>query len=325
MKYIHSAIPLITADPFLSIWSSADALGDAHTVHWTEKECPVFVGVFIDGILHPLTFSENGSVLAERRIPEIKRKISATSTVYYFENADVKVELRFLSPLLLNRPELFSRPIGFVEYNLTAKSEKSLAFAFGIGAGLVVDHPSQRVAIKKTESSICCGNVCQVPLANSGDTVKIDWGYLHLADSNAEVVKIDKEGISSLPFGNIYAPYEDNAYLFTVRFDKNGVIIFGIDEIYAVEYLGRKLPEYYRRHFSSFGEMVNASYAEYPEIRAACEEFDRALEDELMQHGENYALVATLAYRQAVAAHKLAANENGDFKGKRFYRLHRYA
>lgn len=35
------AVPLITSDPYLSIWSPTDALNESSTMHWTGTEHPL--------------------------------------------------------------------------------------------------------------------------------------------------------------------------------------------------------------------------------------------------------------------------------------------
>ena len=44
--------PLVTVDPYFSIWSSTDALNDSPTVHWTGKPSPLLSYVRVDGELY---------------------------------------------------------------------------------------------------------------------------------------------------------------------------------------------------------------------------------------------------------------------------------
>ena len=43
------AVPLVTSDPYLSIWSEADHLNDANTRHWTQRENSLVSLIRIDG------------------------------------------------------------------------------------------------------------------------------------------------------------------------------------------------------------------------------------------------------------------------------------
>ena len=57
--------------------------------------------------------------------------------------------------------------------------------------------------------------------------------------------------------------------------------------------------------------MVKAAVSEYDEIKKMCDDFDKKLTDEAGQLGEDYKNILTIAYRQAIAAHKLVEDENG--------------
>ena len=48
------AYPLVTVDPFFSVWSFSDKLDDTHTRHWTGRPSPLFIAVKLDGVFYPI-------------------------------------------------------------------------------------------------------------------------------------------------------------------------------------------------------------------------------------------------------------------------------
>src|SRR6188768_1483561 len=76
------AVPLIACDPYFSLWSPADKLTDADTVHWTGKRQRLNSSVTIDG----KKFSVMGRALADA--PALKQtsvNVLPTRTIYTFE------------------------------------------------------------------------------------------------------------------------------------------------------------------------------------------------------------------------------------------------
>ena len=313
MKFRPAAVPLITVDPFFSIWSCDDALYASPTEHWSGRPCPIVAGVFIDNKFHSVSGFDVDGKLVKRRIYQRSVEVTPTSTIYKFENEYVKLDLTFTTPLLLDRIDILSRPVSYVAYKIEKKCDKPMRFVFGISTRACVDNKTQRVEIKKTDYSLSCGNVCQNPLSQSGDNVMIDWGYLHVCDKGARVGRIlDLERFELLPTNDTYNGYDDNAFLFAVRNELEGVVTVAYDEIKPIEYFGDQLDECYKEHFDSFGDMVKAAIREYPEIKKLCDEFDAKLTEETGKLGENYKNITSLAYRQAIAAHKLVKDTEGN-------------
>ncbi len=313
MKFRPAAVPLITVDPFFSIWSCNDALYASPTEHWSGRPCPIVAGVFIDNTFHSVSGFDIDGKLFKKRIYQRSVEITPTSSIYKFENEWVKLELTFTTPLLLDRLDILSRPVSYVAYKIEKKCDKPMRFMFGISTRACVDKKSQRVEIKKNDFSLSCGNVCQSPLSQSGDNVMIDWGYLHLCDKGARVGRIlDQERIEILPTNDTYNGYDDGAFLFAMRNELEGVVTVAYDEIKPIEYFGDQLDECYKEHFDSFGDMVKSAIREYPEIKRLCDEFDTKLTKETEKLGENYKNITSLAYRQAIAAHKLVKDTEGN-------------
>ena len=313
MKFRPAAVPLITVDPFFSIWSCSDALYASPTEHWSGSPCPIVAGVLIDNVFHSVSGFDMDGRIVRNRIYQRSLEITPTSSIYKFENELVKLELTFTTPLLLDRIDILTRPVSYVAYKIEKKVDKPMRFVFGISTRACVDRKTQRVEIKKTDFSLSCGNVCQNPLSQSGDTVMIDWGYLHICDKNARVGRFaNNDKIELLPTNDTYNGYNDGVFLFTVKTELDGVVTVAYDEIKPIEYFGNQLDEYYTEQFSCFGDMVKAAVNEYGKIKKMCDEFDAKLTAETGKLGENYKNITSLAYRQAISAHKLVKDDEGN-------------
>src|SRR5438270_5541081 len=89
------AVPLVTSDPYLSIWSEADKLTDDVTRHWTHREHPLVSLIRIDGKTYRLMGNEPKDVPA---LPQSSVQVTPTQTYYHFGNGQVHVVLIFTTP-----------------------------------------------------------------------------------------------------------------------------------------------------------------------------------------------------------------------------------
>nr|MBP9903586.1 DUF4964 domain-containing protein [Verrucomicrobiota bacterium] len=91
------AVPLVTHDPYFSIWSPADKLTDADTVHWTGKPHRLTSLVRIDGKPFRVMGKEPADAPA---LPQTNLEVLPTRTIYTFEGAGVRLTLTFMTPAL---------------------------------------------------------------------------------------------------------------------------------------------------------------------------------------------------------------------------------
>ena len=308
-----AAIPLVTVDPYFSIWSCDDALYGGPTEHWSGKPIPILAGIYVDNGFHALAaFDEDGKI-ARSRVYQTSVKVTPLSTVYEFENELAKVILTFTTPLLLNRLDILSRPVSYVKYKIISKCQRKIRFVFGISSRACVDDKRQCVGFKKAKYSVCCGNINQSPLAQAADNVRIDWGYLHLCGGEVKVGKYEEQGkIKIYPINNVYNAYTEEPYLLTIKDEQEGVLALAYDEIKPIEYFGDALDECYTEEFESFDEMLITALRQYDEIKALCDEFDESLMKEAAALSEDYEYILSLAYRQAISAHKLVKDNDGN-------------
>ncbi len=310
-----AAYPLITVDPFFSIWSTTERLDGSYTTHWTGRPAPIFMSIKTDKAEYTLAASNkfHSHLISENsRITFTNLKVTPLSTVYEFENEEFKATVTFTTPLLLDRIDIFSRPVSYVAYDIQSKNGQPVQFTFGISPEICVDDYNNRVKAERPGNSVACGNVKQDVLAYSGDGVLINWGKLYIADKNGMLMTFSRNIHTPVDFDGEFDPYVSAYYLGCERKESKGVITVGYDEIKPIEYFGEKLDEYYKKDFSSFEQMLSAADAQYDEIKAMCDKFDKELTDEAQKLGEDYKNIVTIAYRQAIAAHKLVPDKNGN-------------
>jgi len=84
------------------------------------------------------------------------------------------------------------------------------------------------------------------------------------------------------------------------------------DDLFAIQYFQRNLRPYWRRNGWTAADLLKAAAREYPELNIRAQRFDQELTADLVKAGgAKYAALAVLAYRQTLAAHKLAADLDG--------------
>src|ERR1700709_2793224 len=87
------AVPLVTSDPYLSIWSEADHLNDKNTQHWTHREHSLKSLIRIDGKAYRLMGADPEGVPA---LPQTGLQVTPTRSIYQFQNPSVRVTMTFM-------------------------------------------------------------------------------------------------------------------------------------------------------------------------------------------------------------------------------------
>jgi hypothetical protein len=177
------------------------------------------------------------------------------------------------------------------------------------------------------------GTADQRVLATKGDDVRIDWGHLYLAAPRglAECV-VAADSMAREAFAKGQAPpqeldaqkprpAEDRWPVLSLVMDIGAVekpvlrrhLVIAFDDLYSVEYFGKKLRAWWRRDPAMTAEkMLAAAEKDYARLLERCDAFDRQLAEAASLSGsQEYVQICQLAYRQAVAAHKLVAGTDG--------------
>ena len=182
------AIPLITHDPYFSIWSTADRLTDRPTSHWTGTPHPMSALVRIDGRAFRIMghLPANVAALTQRSVTVLPLR-----TIYVFDGAGIELTLTFLSPMLPHDLELVSRPASYVTFQARATDGRAhdVAIYFDASSQIAVNSPNQPVTWDASRDDdlerMRVGSAAQPVLAKDGDNLRIDWGSLYVAAPKA--------------------------------------------------------------------------------------------------------------------------------------------
>ena len=307
MKLRPPATPLITIDPFFSVWSMSDSLTADDTKHWTGKSNRIIGTVDIDGEI----FDFMGKTDHEK-LQQVACEIEAMSTRYVFESPKIRLFATFFSPLILDDPEVLSRPVSylFMQYVSVDGEEHDVKVSVCASEELCLNEKGQSTVQCDTfrlDGDIVgakMGNSEQLVLNKSGDDQRIDWGYLYLAsnaeNANASVVRSEDGMTYICVSGDIC--------------DCCGAMFaFAYDDIYSIEYFGEKLRSCWNRDGKAIEEAIIEAFDEYAGLYADAKIIsDELFADAVAAGGEKYAELLLLAYRQTIAAHKIAVDNNGD-------------
>lgn len=315
------AVPLVTHDPYFSIWSPGDNLNTTDTIHWTGKPHRLVDTVDVDGREYRIM---GGSADGLPTLAQRSLTVLPTRTIYVFEGAGVEVTLTFMTPALPYDIDLLSRPVTYVTHSIRALDGKihDVSVRFQARAEIAVNDSRQKVVWSDARigelTALKLGSESQPVLAKSGDRICIDWGYLYLAAPTATVERAD---IVSGTDGAKPAPPAAAADLAEEMVFKFGAVgespvshwlMIAYDDVYAIQYMKQNLRPYWRRNGWEAADLLKAAAKDYEPLEKRCADFDREFMADLTKAGgEKYAALGALAYRQCFAAGKFAADVNG--------------
>lgn len=331
------AIPLITHDPYFSVWSFTDKLYDDTTRHWTGTENSMCGIAFIDqqaylfcgrcpaGLAHPIpTMAQTNFCM------------SALSTAYVFAAAGIELRVQFTSPLLLNSLTQLSTPVSYLDFKVRSmdNAPHSVSVYFDISAQLCIDIQNQSITGTMRQlaeaDAMVMGNIKQDSLSSCGDDKRIDWGYVYFLvprSLNADTMFLtepqkvqlieQRSFLRKTSIGPMRVEYAKPAAAAIVDLDciakgdeKEFFLAIAYDDIDSIAYFGQKLPPYWKKDGLILDEMLSRAIARKNEIIQQCRDFDQDLARQGLQcGGPLYTDLLILSYRQAVAGHKLVYDE----------------
>ncbi len=333
------ATPLIVHDPYFSVWSTSDKLTGGPTRHWTGTRQELNGIVRVDGRNYRYLGDADSAVPA---LEETQRKITPTRTVVILQNAQVEVRICFLTPAFPDDMRIMARPVTYLSWDVKSRdgSKHDVTLYLDIDGTIATNTTGEPVVWSRARiagmSLLRVGSQKQPMLEQWGDNLRINWGYFYVAMPDAEPQaslvagnqadrdhflttgqlpeeddldqpRMPQSRYPSAPSLNLSLPLGQVGASSVTRH-----VLLAYDDVYSVEYMHQKLLPYWRKQFPTFAAMLQAAESDYLPLEKRAEQYDAELEHDLVQAGgKEYAAIAILAFRQAIAAHKLVKDAAG--------------
>ena len=266
--------------------------------------------------------------------------VMPTQTYYTFECGNVQLDLIFTAPLLMDNLDLMTSPFNYITYQVKSLDNVGHNVQLYLEATpqWAVNTIDQEVTFEKIKKDnlvyLKTGTKEQKILGKKGDDLRLDWGYFYLAtkESPRSSVVIEEASVAKKEFlskgklsnkvGQTSPQMEKQMTVLAVsenlgKVSKNivsGHLMIGYDDLYAIQYFGENRMPYWKHNgaIDIFGAFKKGEDS-YQTIMSQCANFDKKMmQDAAVAGGQKYAELCALAYRQAIAAHKLVTDKNGD-------------
>ena len=309
MKLRAPAYPLITVDPYFSVWSTSDKLYENDIKTWDSRTCFLIGKAEIDGECY--IFMGSAKDMNMPPMNQVDVITESFSTKYIFEAAGVRLIADFFTPVLPTDLDMLSRPASYLK--ITAQSADSAAHKVKVSVLASEDFCIERklqncvltekVSLSSGFSAMKMGGTEQLVLGHSGDDRGIDWGYFYLA--------ADKGEVSSLQMAD--RVFLSAQALLDTDSENEMLVVFAYDDVYSIKYFGEFLKAYWKREGKTCEQIIEDAFQKYDEFRNQCDEFNKNLEkDAISAGGEKYAELLKLSLRQIMAACKLVIKNDGE-------------
>ena len=246
----------------------------------------------------------------EEQMPEqLYADVQPMQTRYGFVCGPVELSLSFLAPLFLDDLDLVSRPVNYISYKVRSlDGEKhDVRISLEASPAWAVNFYGNEESVSETYKSnglvyLKASSVAQEILAKKGDDDRINWGSFYLVAEDEDIdASVSEAGDMSF----------DRDLGSTKKAE--GKFMIGYDDLYSVQYFGENLRPYWNRTGDvTIESQFAAALNDYKQLSAKASEFDLHLMTEAAKvGGQKYADLCALAYRQAIAAHKLVVAPEG--------------
>ena len=330
------AYPLITHNPYFSIWSFTDELNASPTKHWTGANQSMIGLIKVDSKSY-IFLGKDSSAAAKNILMAAQKSVNmnATQSVYQVSCGSIDLTVAFTSPLLINNLDILSRPVSYISFKTKSNDGAGhhVQLYFGISTDLSVNVPEQPVVasqyVSQNVSLLKAGTIEQPVLKKKGDNIRIDWGYVYLAaplnQHPVQDISVTDAAISRFlkgAGGPGLKKITGKSLMLNTVFSLGTVgpketekwVMIGYDDLYAIQFFQQNLKSWWKLETDTTMEkLLNRASLEYANILPSCDALNKMIyNDAKNAGGETYARLCILAYRQSFAAHSLVKSPQGE-------------
>lgn len=329
------AVPLVTFDPYMSIWSEHNHLADHPTVYWDGRRQNLVSAIRVDGHVYRLM---GGRPRLNTAFHQLSVNVLPLETVYRFAGAGLHVRLSFLTPRIPAKIHDLTQPVTYIRWTVRSTDGRShqVQIYYSTSSAVAVNKSNQHVVWTQKHfgplSALKCGTPSQNYFSISGDPVGLDWGYLYTAaatDQAKSAFLPIRKALKQFRANGSVGPSESTrgpqrvsngrpveAFAFNLGTVSSAPVsrqlMVAYDEVWAIDYFGEYLRPYWRKGGVTPGQMLQKAWSRRAKLRKQSAAFDAQVQrDAIRVGGRKYAVIASLAYRQAIAAMGMAADRNG--------------
>ena len=336
------AVPLAANDPYFSLWSMGDKLNGVAVKHWSEAMQPMTGLARIDGRNYrwmgmDLRRAETAPNVA---MEQTSVEVTPLHSRYRFAAGGVEIKVTFFTAAFPGDLDVLSRPVTYLSWTVasTDGAAHKVSLLLDVDPRIAINDNGQQVTWGRLRTAngtvMRVGSRDQDVVHQSGDRIRIDWGYFNLMvpDGVAAHTELASSALSDFLQKGQLAGVDDldmpkaaqssrgvAAHL-AVEFPLGDVtskpverhVLLAYTQGVAIEYLGQRLRDYWQRNGMTETAMLAAAEHDYPGLEAKGVAFDAALSADMAKAGgPEYAYLTALLFRQTLAAHKLVADIDG--------------
>ncbi len=334
------AIPLVVRNPYVSTWLAADNLPGTWPSFWNGSIKALAGIARIDGTSY-IFMGNPGGIGTTQTMQQTNLTVTPTQSLFTLQGGGVTLFLTFLSPVETNDLQRQSVPLSYIFAQVQSNDGNAHTVSLYFDISGEWAHGDSNALITWSSNAIGHQNgtlTAFVVTPNSPQVLRENneypsWGAAIWATNNQAnlttqvgpdtVVRgqaVSQGVLNNSVDSNMPRAINDRWPVFAFNFDMGSVssqpseqLTFVIGHVRepAVSYLGNEVAPLWRAYWSSWQDMLAATYDDAGAAQSCASTLDNTVTaDAMTTGGEHYAALCALALRQAFGGTELVGTRN---------------